>query len=213
MPTPGVNIFYWRYALEKSKEDVMRDFILDRSESLFTQNGYKNTSMDKIAEHCQISKPTLYNYFKSKNSLFFALFSRFQDEFAARAQDLMRQDKDKYQVIEEIIDLSLLVMEEKRNFLKMMIIEHHMVAHECENIEEQINLGLRRKEEVSRSLGEFMKDIVRPEVVEEFGIVMVGTALSNLLEGAFWDSIKGVFPSHEKQKKLIMIFLRNGILV
>lgn len=199
--------------MEKSKEDVMRDFILDRSESLFTQYGYKNTSVDKIAEHCQISKPTLYNYFKSKNSLFFALFSRFQDDLAAKARELMLQDKDKYQIIEEIIDLSLLVIEEKRNFLKMMIMEHHMVVHECDNIEEQMNMGLRRREEVSRSLGEFMKDILRPEVIEEFGIVMLGTALSNLLEGAFWDSIKGVSPHHEKQKKLIMLILRNGILV
>jgi len=198
--------------LEKSKEDVMREFILDRSESLFTQFGYKNTSVDKIAEHCQISKPTLYNYFKSKNALFFALFYRFQDDLAAKARELMRQEKDKYQIIEEIIDLSLMVIEKKRNFLKMMIMEHHMVVNECDDIEEQMNMGLRRREDVSRSLGEFLKDIVRPEVTEEFGIVMVGTALSSLLEGAFWDSIKGVFPNHEKQKKLIMKFLRNGIL-
>jgi len=190
----------------------MREFILDRSESLFTQFGYKNTSVDKIAEHCQISKPTLYNYFKSKNALFFALFYRFQDDLAAKARELMRQEKDKYQIIEEIIDLSLMVIEKKRNFLKMMIMEHHMVVNECDDIEEQMNMGLRRREDVSRSLGEFLKDIVRPEVTEEFGIVMVGTALSSLLEGAFWDSIKGVFPNHEKQKKLIMKFLRNGIL-
>jgi AcrR family transcriptional regulator len=198
--------------LEKNKEDVMRDFILDRSESLFTRYGYKNTSVDKIAEHCQISKPTLYNYFKSKNSLFLALFSRFQDGLAAKARELMGQDKDKYQIIEEIIDLSLQVIQEKRNFLRMLIMEHHMVVHECDDFEEHMNLGLRRREEVSRSLGEFMKDIARPEVIEEFGIVMVGTSLSNLLEGAFWDSIKGISPSHEKQKKLIMVFLRNGIL-
>ena len=74
----------------------------------------------------------------------------------------------RYQVIEEIIDLSLALIQKKRDFLKMMILEHHMVVQECENIEEQMDLGLRRREEVSRNLGEFMKDIIRPEILVEF---------------------------------------------
>jgi len=57
-----------------------------------------------------------------------------------------------------------------------------------------------------------MKDIVRPEVLEEFGIVMVGNTLSNLLEGAFWDSIMADIIDHDKHKRMIMKLLENGIL-
>jgi AcrR family transcriptional regulator len=199
--------------LVKSKEDMMRDFILDRSEALFTASGYKNTSMDKIAETCEISKPTLYNYFKSKNSLFMGIFARFQNDIREKIRELMGQSKDKYQAIDEIIDLSLTMMQEKQEFLKMLILEHHLVVQECENIEEHMQLGLQMREEVSRSLGEFMKEIVRPELIEEFGALMVGTTLSNLLEGTVWDSIQSNSPHHEKQKKLIMKLLRKGILV
>ena len=66
----------------------MRDFILNHSESLFTINGYKNTSMDMIAEKCEISKPTLYNYFESKSSLFLELFTRFQSEMAEKSKSI-----------------------------------------------------------------------------------------------------------------------------
>ncbi|MEI6613508.1 MAG: TetR/AcrR family transcriptional regulator [Chrysiogenales bacterium] len=197
----------------KSKEDAMRDFILNHSESLFTNNGYKNTSMDMIAEKCEISKPTLYNYFESKSSLFFDLFSRFQSDMAEKANALMRQDKDKYLIIEGIIDLSLAFVKEKCDFLRMMVRDHHMVAHEHDDINEHMNFELRRRQEVARSLGEFMKDIVRPEILAEFGVEMIGMALSNLLEGAFWDSIKDDFTNHEKQKKLIMKMLKSGILI
>jgi AcrR family transcriptional regulator len=199
--------------LTKSKEEMMRDFILNCSEVLFSQNGYKNTSMEKIAEKCEISKPTLYNYFDSKNSIFIGLIIRFQDEIAEKSNELMVQEKDKFLIIEEIIDLSLTLIQEKRDFLKMMVKEHHMVVQECENLEEHMSVELRRREEVSLKLGEFMKEIVRPEVLDEFGVLMVGTALSNLLEGAFWDSIKAGISNHEKQKKLIMKLLRNGILI
>lgn len=198
--------------MTKSKEDLMRDFILNCCESLFTQSGYKNTSMDKIAEKCEISKPTLYNYFPSKTSLFLGLINRFQSEMAEKGKAIMGQKKDKYLIIEEFIDLSIEVMQEKRDFLRMMIREHHIVVHECEDIEEHMNAEIRKRQETARELGEFMKDIVRPEILEEFTVEMIGMALSTLLEGAFWDSIKGEFNDHEKQKKLIMRLLKNGIL-
>jgi AcrR family transcriptional regulator len=168
--------------------------------------------MDMIAEKCEISKPTLYNYFASKNALFIGLYDRFQGEIAEKSNELMKQKKDKHLIIEEIIDLSLILIHERRNFLKMMVREHHIVIQECENIDEHMGFELRRREELSRRLGEFMKDIVRPNVLEEFGIIMVGTTLSTLLEGAFWDSIMGDLSNHEKQKKMIMKLLKNGIL-
>lgn len=190
----------------------MRDFILNHSESLFTSNGYKNTSMDMIAEKCEISKPTLYNYFDSKNALFMGLYGRFQEEIAEKSSLLMEQKKDKNLIIEEIIDLSLSLIQEKRNFLKMMIREHHVAVQECDNIEEHMRFELRRREELSLRLGEFMKDIVRPEVLKEFGIGLIGSTLSSLIEGAFWDSIVNDLINHEKRKKMIMKLLKNGIL-
>jgi AcrR family transcriptional regulator len=198
--------------LAKSKEEAMRDFILDCSEALFSVNGYKNTSMDMIAEKCEISKPTLYNYFSSKNSLFIGLYARFQAEIAGKTAELMEQPKDKLLIIEEIIDLALALIEQKRNFLKMMIREHHVAIQECGNLEEHMSSELRRREEIARRLGEFMSEIVRPEVLDEFGATMVGNALSNLLEGAFWDSVTSDFFNHEIQKKLIMKLLKQGIL-
>jgi AcrR family transcriptional regulator len=194
------------------KSDLMRDFILAKSEALFTQLGYKNTSMEKIAETCDISKPTLYNYFSSKSALFFELFTRFQSAIAEKGRSLMMQDKDKYAVIEEIIDLSLDFVEEKRDFLRMMVRDHHMVVHDQEDITKRIDQELRRRQDIARDLGEFMKEVVRPEVLAEFTPEMIGMALNTLLEGAFWDTIKGEFSDHEKQKKLIMKLLKNGIL-
>lgn len=198
--------------MTKSKEEMMRDFILNCCETLFTQHGYKNTSMEKIAEKCEISKPTLYNYFPSKTSLFLGLVNRFQNDIAEKGKAIMGQKKDKYLIIEEFIDLSIELMQEKRDFLRMMIREHHLVVNECEDIEEHINAEIRKRQETARELGEFMMDIVRPEILGEFSVEMIGMALTTLLEGAFWDSIKGEVNDHEKMKKLIMRLLKNGIL-
>ena len=40
--------------------------ILDASLHLFSLNGYNETSMQDIASYCNISKATIYKFFKSK---------------------------------------------------------------------------------------------------------------------------------------------------
>jgi AcrR family transcriptional regulator len=49
------------------------DRILAAARTLFLQHGYGETSMDAIARHAAVSKPTLYSHFDSKAALFAAL--------------------------------------------------------------------------------------------------------------------------------------------
>ncbi|MEM5948026.1 TetR/AcrR family transcriptional regulator [Spirochaetia bacterium 38H-sp] len=46
-----------------------RQFIFERARELFLSKGYTNTSMDEIADVCELSKGTLYLYFKNKEEL------------------------------------------------------------------------------------------------------------------------------------------------
>jgi AcrR family transcriptional regulator len=50
-----------------------RDAILDTAEKLFAANGYENTSIDEIARGAGLTKRTLYQYFLSKEDLFYAV--------------------------------------------------------------------------------------------------------------------------------------------
>jgi TetR/AcrR family transcriptional regulator len=44
--------------------------ILQDGWELFQQKGYRGVSVDELCERCQITKPTLYYYFKDKEDLF-----------------------------------------------------------------------------------------------------------------------------------------------
>jgi len=46
-----------------------RGLILDRAAELFARGGYPGTSMNQVAEACQLSKATLYHYFRDKYEL------------------------------------------------------------------------------------------------------------------------------------------------
>ncbi len=47
--------------------------ILDAAKKIFFSKGYIKATMDEIALEAEISKPTVYTYFKTKDDLFFSL--------------------------------------------------------------------------------------------------------------------------------------------
>lgn len=71
---------------ESNKEKKKAAFIA-AAEALFLQKGFENTSIDEVAKEAGLTKRTLYQYFNSKEDLFFAialigakqLFSTFEE--------------------------------------------------------------------------------------------------------------------------------------
>lgn len=53
--------------------------ILDAAIRVFAQSGYTGASMDEIAAQAEITKPTLYQYYPSKDELFVAMMSAPRD--------------------------------------------------------------------------------------------------------------------------------------
>lgn len=59
------------YELEEKK----RERIINSSLYEFTKNGYKNASTNKICKRANISKDSLFSYFKNKKQLYFFILS------------------------------------------------------------------------------------------------------------------------------------------
>jgi len=60
---------------EREKE-VRRDAILDAAENIFFSKGVDSSSMDEIASRAELSKGTLYLYFKNKDELYHGIIHR-----------------------------------------------------------------------------------------------------------------------------------------
>lgn len=66
---------------QQRRKEKKRNEIIDAAERLFYTKGFDKVSMEEIAQEVDLSKSTLYFYFKSKDSLFFAIVSRRWTEF------------------------------------------------------------------------------------------------------------------------------------
>lgn len=58
---------------QEREKNKIESTILHHAENLFSQNGYRNTSMDALAENCEYTKRTIYRYFTCKEDLYFAV--------------------------------------------------------------------------------------------------------------------------------------------
>ena len=60
---------------EREKQRRRND-ILDAAEHVFFEKGLKSATMDEVAEEAELSKGTLYLYFKSKEDLYLGITER-----------------------------------------------------------------------------------------------------------------------------------------
>ena len=75
------------------KIDV-KEKIVDAALATFSKNGYDRTRMDDIAEAANVSKGTLYLYFKNKEELFFAISERNISELKEQLSTLLTKSED-----------------------------------------------------------------------------------------------------------------------
>jgi AcrR family transcriptional regulator len=68
------------------KEEKTRQ-IINHATFVFAERGYNATTVDAIAERAGISKGSVYQYFKSKSDLFFAVFETQVEEYLSVLSD------------------------------------------------------------------------------------------------------------------------------
>lgn len=69
-----------------------KQLILDTARDLFAEKGYQGTSIDLVVKQAGVSKPTVYNNFKTKQALLFALMENLSSESEAFCEQLWQQE-------------------------------------------------------------------------------------------------------------------------
>ena len=89
-----------RKARQKSE---MRNLILDAALNLFSDEGYYDVSMRRIAEEIEYSVGTIYLYFKDKEAIFFELHQMGFEEFYKRQLEVQNINDPLQRVTEHVL--------------------------------------------------------------------------------------------------------------
>lgn len=79
-----------------------RDQIVDAAEKVIFSNGLEQATMEEIAETAELSKGTLYLYFKNKQELYLAICERGSNLLNGRLAKVFAADRSGLEIIREL---------------------------------------------------------------------------------------------------------------
>ena len=93
MTVPKINSPWAMERAAKSEiEAQKRESVIQAAAISFARNGYHGTTMDQIAEMLDVSKPTLYKYYKNKSELLHACDEKATARFLELARESVELD-------------------------------------------------------------------------------------------------------------------------
>jgi TetR/AcrR family transcriptional regulator len=104
---------------KQREKEKRRIGIVDAAEKLFYQKGFDNVTMDEIADAVELSKGSLYVYFRNKDSLFFAIVDRVHREYFRQFRELLDENASGGEQIRTMIRHLVVYTKEHRDYNTM----------------------------------------------------------------------------------------------
>ena len=104
---------------EREKEQ-RREEILDAAQRLFFEKGLTTATMDEIAETAELSKGTLYLYYKSKEDLYLAVMMRGMEILLEMLDEVVSSNDSVPKMLIRIRDAYTAYFNNHRDYFRMM---------------------------------------------------------------------------------------------
>lgn len=104
---------------EREKEH-RREEILNAAQKVFFEKGLLLATMDEIAEAAELSKGTLYLYYKSKEDMYLAVMMRGMETLYEMLSSVLSEEEPTIIKIRKMEDIYFRFFQEHRNFFRML---------------------------------------------------------------------------------------------
>lgn len=185
-----------------------REMILEIAAPLFSANDFHEVNMELVAKKAEISKGTIYNYFKSKEDLYFSIiYSR----LSKLINELQKKIDEQVSVLEDLNGLILHVfmfMMKYQNFfllfqrtrLKLQASNHNEIENKMSQLKEMLSNIL--KEGIKTKVFRQVDPCLTSDII--LGIIY-STVQRNIGKDLYDDILVG-------ERQYLVDFIKDGIL-
>lgn len=139
---------------KQREKEQRREAILDAAEAEIFSKGLEQSTMDEIAERAELSKGTLYLYFRNKNELYLGICARGSSELNRRFSKVLTTDLPGIQLVGKLGEAYIEFVKENPDYFKAFLyyesfenteeLKESEVAEQCEdNIREAFTYTVR----------------------------------------------------------------------
>ncbi|MCI5168499.1 MAG: TetR/AcrR family transcriptional regulator [Candidatus Electrothrix sp. GM3_4] len=195
---------------EREKQQQRKE-MLEAAMQLFSEKGYHNASMQKIAEQAEFAVGTLYKFFKNKEEMYKALVTEQADRFHVALGASLEISKDEVEQLRNYIQVKGQVFMSNDSFIRLYFAETRGASF---NIKAGLDSELRDRhyQMVQRVAAVFARGMERgrfQRIAEPYHLAVAmdslcNAFLSNWLEGR---------DSYPESPDIILNIFFQGLLV
>jgi len=119
--------------------------LIEAAVEVFSKKGYENATMDEIAAQGFVTKPVLYDHFKSKEAIFVAAAESTRDDLLTRGQRAIAKERTYSKRLQVAISTFFEFVEDQpgaARFLMMSSKPPAPVADICRQLQAQATMGI-----------------------------------------------------------------------
>ncbi|HEY3295327.1 MAG TPA: TetR/AcrR family transcriptional regulator [bacterium] len=174
----------------EQESQLRRREIMLAARTLFIEKGFRNTTLDEIAEQSAFGKGTIYNYFANKDDLFHAIIDQLIDETFAETRVAMQQAGDDARAqVSAYARASVLHFHTNNEVFLMIMREHNQLVPQM--MEKFFHRYLEKLTLISKPLETGMRaGAIRPGDPQKLAALFDGMIRTYCLAGS-----QGLWPS------------------
>lgn len=166
---------------KSKKQENRREQILLAAIDTVKEHGFETTTMDEIAERAELSKGTLYFYFKDKSALFRAIRKKSVQALNEEFLKIIQQDEPGAVLVQKMADSFLTFIKENPVLTKALAQHSTQVnpsdVEEIEEIENELRVLLTRALQIGVQDGSIQTEM-EPKILA----IQIGFCLRGILQ-------------------------------
>jgi AcrR family transcriptional regulator len=179
--------------------------ILQAARDLFARKGYYNTTLEEIAHHAQFGKGTIYNYFSSKEDLFFGILMGLLDtgiHIAEESMALSGTARDKLTAYAKAV---LSYSEKNANLLQM--VEREATQWNLLEDKSRLSSVQERIHKIWKTISIPLDEAVHAEQVKDLDTMHLAAIFDTLLRIHAMHPFRGLFLQQSVNSDMMAQFI------
>ncbi|WP_236561163.1 TetR/AcrR family transcriptional regulator [Pontibacillus sp. HMF3514] len=192
---------------QNEKKQPTNEMILQSAAQLFLENGYQEVSVDDVADHCNVTKATVYYYFGSKGDLFTETMVQMMLRIREQMDTILQAKKP---LKDRLYDVSM------AHLSAVGDMDMDGFTREMKNAlsAEQMKKVQQAEENMYEALEEAFNEAIDKGEIREVHTKFVAHSFISLLKAGHYHDANGntIFDSTEKAAKHIIDLFWNGLV-
>jgi len=166
------------------EHDQRRKEILEKALGVFMEEGFENTTFQRIADRCKITRTTLYIYFKNKREIF--NFSIKQLLQTVEADIIKIRSDSSLNSVEKITRVILCILKLLEQNRKLLLVVMDFILHASKNDTEPEERVRRRTLKLRHIFSSMVIEGVKSGELKELNVKVADDFLYSIIEAAIF---------------------------